>query len=257
MNATSVLISFGGAIAAFGLGWFVATTQIAADPSSSGSPLQGEALATELESILHVKDPQDRAQRLADFFAVADPKAALSLRETIRSGKSELKVDEITEILFARWWAGSDPESAFQNPINPSYSERHPWMRTVVLEWARQDPVAAATAVQKMPAGQALGRIEGARAIVDEWSSLEPMPEPDALFGVIAQLEPLARGGAIKHFVESMMTARGIDAALGFVRNIPADNAALGASIQQEFISRTAVALVNHDIDRAVAWAHE
>jgi hypothetical protein len=129
-------------------------------------------------------------------------------------------------------------------------------MRTVLREWAQQDPIAAAYAVQTLPSGPLRGRLEGARVVVDAWLALETIPDPSALMGTIKQLEPLARSGALEHFVDSMVKTRGIDATLDFVRSVPPDDA-LGGSIQHELLARTGVALLDHDIDRATDWARE
>ncbi len=256
MNSTSVITHIAAALAAFGLGWLLANANGPDTPSGPSSSITNEAAAAELESILGVEDPRDRANRLTTLFDQTDPSAALALHEILAQKGSQLFIDEMAEILFARWWAESDPESAFLNPINPPWIERHPWMRTVLREWAQQDPIAAARAVQTLQAGPLKGRLEGARVVVDAWLTLETMPDPSSLMGAIKQLEPLARGGALEHLVDSMVKARGIDATLDFVRGVPPDDA-LGGSVQQELLARTAVALIDHDIDRATDWARE
>jgi hypothetical protein len=258
MNANSVATHLAGALVAFALGWFLSSAGVDDSSTSASSPSAQTSNdpATALETILALDDPIDRAARLAAFLDRTDPSAALGLHEILQQKRSGLVIDETTEMLFASWWAQSDPETAFRNPVNPPWADRHPWMRTVLKEWARRDPVAAAYAVQAMPAGPLKGRIEGARTVVDEWLKLDEIPEPRALLGVIKQLEPIARSGAITHFVDSMIEDRGIDATLEFVRSIPPDELP-GGSVQHEFLARTGVVLINHDIDRAIAWADE
>lgn len=257
MNAKSAVSHLAAALAAFALGFFLANAGLL-DFDSSGRPAaQADAdPATALQAILGVDDPVDRAAQLAAFFARTDPSTAPGLHEILLQRESGLYIDEMSELLFASWWAKSNPEAAFQNPINPPWADRHPWMRTVLGEWARKDPQAAAVAVQQMPAGPLKGRIGGARAVVDAWLTLDVMPEPSALIGVIAQLEPLTRSGAISHLLGSMIEDRGIDSTLDFARSVPPDDA-LSENFQQEFLARTAVVLIDHDIDRAIAWADE
>jgi hypothetical protein len=75
---------------------------------------------------------------------------------------------------------------------------------------------------------------------------------------VIKQLEPIARGGALGHLVSTMLKNEGIDATLDFVRSVPPDkDGLLGGSVQHEILARTGVALLDHDVDRAVDWARE
>ena len=255
MNSKTILTHLVAALAAFGLGWSLSGgfNSGSADP---GSSLASGDPATALESALSVSDPIERARRLADFFDQTDPSAALGLHEILRTRVHGLYVDEMAEQLFASWWARSDPETALRNPVNPPWVDRHPWARTVLGEWARRDPVAAALAVQQMPAGPLIGRLSGAREVVDAWLELDTIPDPTPLLGVFKQLEPMARGGAISLFVGRMIEKSGIDATLDFVRSVPPDSVE-GGSIQHEFLARTAVVLIDHDIDRAIAWADE
>jgi len=165
-------------------------------------------------------------------------------------------MDEIVEILVAEWWADAAPQIAFVHPIDPLWPDRHPWVRTVVEAWTETDPIAAALAVQNMPAGPNKGRKSAARAVLDAWLALDTMPDPKALLGVIAQLEPMARGGALHHVAKTLIEHRGIDAALDVIRSMP-DERTPGGSVQQELLARTGVALLDFDEGRAVAWAAE
>ena len=65
--------------------------------------------------------------------------------------------------------AKADPEAAFRNRVDPAWTNRHPWVRTVAEEWVQRDPVAVAKAIDSLPQNPTQGRIEGARVVLDGW----------------------------------------------------------------------------------------
>ena len=107
-----------------------------------------------------------------------------------------------------------------------------------------------------MSAAPVDGRTAATRAIVNEWISLETLPDPTPLFGVLENLEPIVRGGALLHLARSLIEDRGIDAALGYVRTVDSSSGLRG-DIRTEFFARTGVALLDYDTAAAVAWAAE
>jgi len=209
-----------------------------------------------LESIISMESPRERARALVDLLDRTHPSSGLLVHEKLAELRTEPGMDEIVEILVAEWWADAAPQIAFVHPVDPLWPDRHPWARTVVEEWAEKDPVAAAIAVQNMPEGPNKGRKSAARAVLDSWLTLETMPDPKTLLGVVAQLEPMARSGALHHVAKTLIEHRGIDEALDVIRDMP-DERTPGGSVQQELLARTGVALLDFDSDRAVAWAAE
>lgn len=256
MPARSVLTHLLIALAAFGLGWLVAQSTGSAPSPRDYTGASGSNPASQLASILTIEDPLERTAALSAFFENTDQSAALVLSEMLAERDPDLIIDELTESLFGAWWARENPVAAFQNPLDPAWSERHPYMRNVFREWVRTDPAEAALAVLTLGTGPRKGRLEASRVVVDEWLALDPMPEPEPLIAVIKQLEPMARDGAITHLLESMIAERGVDRTLDFVRAIPPDSAVNG-SVQFEIQARTGVVLLDHDVDRAIAWARE
>ncbi len=257
MTFRSVMTHVAAALVAFGIGWQLAPRDAEPGSASSFFAATGDPSATLVE-ILRIDDARERATQLASFFDATDPSMAPLLRDLLVDPDAGLIVDETVESLFAQWWAEADPQAAFAATVNPRWTERHPWMRQVLRAWSRKDPVAAAIAVIQIPNGPSQGRIEAARVVVDEWLALDEMPDPTPLLAVIKQLEPMARGGALGHLVSTMLKEDGIDATLDFVRSVPPDkDGLLGGSVQHEILARTGVALLDHDVDRAVDWARE
>lgn len=255
MNSNSVLSHLAVGLIAFALAWAIATEQDSVGNPNDPATFDREPTVA-MATILRIEDAGDRATQLAAFLDQTDPSVAMILHEVLRERESDLIIDEVAEILLADWWAASDPESAFLHPVNPGWEGRHPWMRTILKRWTREDPVAAAMAVQSLPPGPLKGRLDGSRVVVDEWLSLDSMPDPRPLLEVIRSLEPMARGGAIEHVIRSMIKTDGVDQSLDFVRSLSPDNTP-GGSVHNEFLARTGVVLLNEDPDMAVAWAEE
>lgn len=255
MTTRSALGLAAGLLAAFALGWVLRGPADADDPTAQLATSQGDAAAA-LEAILSIDAPRERTRALLDLLDRTHPSAGLLLHEKLVELRRSLSVDEITEILVADWWAQAAPEIAFAHPIDPPWPDRHPWARTVLGVWVERDPSAAALAAQAMPSGPGGGRSAAARAVVDGWLALETLPDPTPLLGVLGQLEPIARGGALLHIAKTLIEDRGIDEALAVIRAVPPDDALKG-SVQQELLARTGVALLDFDPQRAVAWAAE
>ncbi|MBW2497413.1 MAG: hypothetical protein JRF61_09095 [Deltaproteobacteria bacterium] len=251
MRARVVVSHLVVALLAFGLGGMV----MKGGGGSSSAPA-GEPTAR-LAEVLKIEDPIDRTVSLARFLETADPASAIMLRELLFARDPELYVDAVTETLFASWWARSDPAAAFKNQVSPPWRDRHPWMRAVVSEWVRRDPVAAAEAVKGLPETIGQGRIEGARALMDGWFQNDQFNDPRPLFALLHPLEPKARARAIETLLDSMIESQGIDATEQYVESLKADPVAFGVSVESEIMSRMAVALLNHDVERAVAWAEK
>jgi len=210
-----------------------------------------------LREILNIEHSGQRATELAAFFARTDAQTYASpLLDLLMDREASLDVDEITELLFAEWWASADPEAAFNSPLHPRWKNRHPWMRQTLRAWAKEAPIPAARAVAELPGGPALGRLEGARAVIDTWLALDEIPDPRLLLEVIDQLEPVARSGALELMVSTLIERQGVDRALEVVRGIQPFDSENG-DIHHELLSRAGVALAKHDIPSAVAWAEE
>lgn len=255
MNTRTTVGVLIGLLAAFALGWFAAGGG-ASDGAGPRQTTASREAPLAFEAALEIEAPRARTRALLDFLDATDPAVALNLYEKMRELRKEGLVDEIAEILVASWWAEAAPEAAFAHPINPQWADRHPWARTVIQHWGSVDPESAAYAVQGMSAAPADGRTAATRAIVDAWLELETLPDPRPLFGVLENLEPIVRGGALLHIARSLIEDRGVSAALDYVRSVDASSGLRG-DIRTEFFARTGVALLDYDPAAATAWAAE
>jgi hypothetical protein len=257
MNARWVVLLIVVAGAAFALGRATVRSDGQEGPVS-GALLRMDDPAARFGEILAMGDARERTRQLVQLFDATDPALAPRLRAVLEEREAALRVDETTEALFAQWWARADPAAAYREAFNPLCSDRHPWIREVMRAWTPQDPTAAAAAVLDLPPGPSRGRLEAARAVVDAWLAMDDIPDPMPLFLVVEQLEPVARGGALQHVVETMAERRGVPATLDFVRGLPLDGGdALSSDVMNEVLSRTAIVLLEHDPALAVAWAAE
>jgi hypothetical protein len=252
MSARTLLTHLVVAALAFALGWSLSR----GGPEAPSRQTVADAdPAAAFAEILRIDDPRERTLALVSFFDRTDPSSAIMLRDVLTATESGLIVDEIAETLFAAWWAEADPAAAFANVVDPAWADRHPWVRTVTQEWVRRDPLAAVAAVESLPPGPTRGRLEAARVLLDEWFVPEDFADPTPLVGLVRQFELKPRARAVEHMLDRMIDARGIEATERFVEALPPDSDSIGVSIQQEFMARMGVALLDHDIARAQAWA--
>lgn len=252
MNARAVLTHLAAALAAFGLGYFVFSSQTTHSPiRSSGDP------AAEFADIIAISDVHTRTQALLDFFAAADPAWAERLRDEVDpAAESRIILDEIAETLFASWWARTNPEAAFERRLDPAWSNRNPWLREVMLAWVPKDPTRAAQAALTLPQNADRGSVEAARVLVDHWWDNPQSNDPTPLVDLIRKLEVVPRAGAIQRLIEKSVEHRGLDATEKFVESLPPEED-IGISVQKEVMARFAQSALNHDKSRAIAFANK
>jgi hypothetical protein len=270
MNARMIVSHLVVAVGALWLGWTLATSTLeeAAPGSAVGSSegLLGSSLDPSLDTeqspvshfaeLLVIEDPAERTVALAKFFRSADPAWAQRLRDEVNSEGSELVLDEISETLFASWWARSDPESAFTNRVDPAWANRHPWVRAVFREWMKVDAMAAVEAIDTLPTTPGRGRLEASRVVLDEWFQQDEVADPTPLLALLPHLEPKTRARAIKRMMTSMIETRGLEATEEFALSVPSDSDTIGTQIQPEIMARMGIALLGRDVDRAIEWAN-
>lgn len=259
MTARTILSHLLLAALAFALGW-----GLSGGPSGNvdrsgleGSMVvaPGEDPSTAFAQILLIEDPRRRADALVDFFDATDPKWAQLLHESVTDPEAGIVLDEIAELLFASWWAQADAPNAFGHIIDPPYGNRHPWVRAVLREWTLQDPAGAALAVNSLPPGPYRGRLDGARTVLDGWFKTEHEADYVPLLAILSELDGKQRGLATQRVLDSLVEERGIDAAEAFVTNVPDNLESISFNLKQELMARMGVALLDEDVDRAVAWA--
>ena len=257
MTARSIVTHLIVAGIAFAIGWTLSTGGSSDSSAKSLGAVASEEPVAVMAEILRIPDPAERAVALAGFFESTDPVWAQLLWEALTAEGTELPVDEITETLFASWWAKSDPAAAFAHIVDPGWANRHPWVRSVLREWVRQDPLAAAAAVATLPPDPTRGRLDGARIVLDEWFEQDETVDPTPLLGLIRQLEPLPRAAAIERILTSMIEAHGLDATERFAESVPSEAGAIGVNLKQELMARMGVVLLAHDVERALGWAQK
>ncbi len=241
------------ALLAFAIAWVV----LPGRQGERGAPALPADPVTAFAEILAIEDPHARAQALVDFFSSADPAWADRLRaEIAKPDGSGLALDEMAEILFASWWAKSDPQAAFAGRVDPGWPNRHPWLREVIRAWTGSDPLRAAEAAASLPPNPDRGGVEAARIRVEHWWDRPGSTEIGPLYGLINALPVMPRAGAIQRLIETSIEHRGIDATEQFIESIPKQEE-FGSSVQQEMLARFGQALLKHDIERAKAWGLE
>ena len=119
---------------------------------------------------------------MADFFDRANPNDAYDLREVFRIEREH--VDEVAELLLAAWWARFDPQTALARRMHPHWSGRHPWIETVVREWARAAPESALQAVAEMDKQRVEPHQAAVRSLIRGWfegNGSDPTPLLDVI----------------------------------------------------------------------------
>jgi len=239
------------AIVACGAGAWLVSSRIDHGPELTATDPVGRLI-----EIHHLADPAERARALVDFFAEADPADAPTLLEALKEDP-EVLPDEMTEILFASWWAQSDPEAAFEKRINPPWVDRHPWMRTVVATWVYSDPNRVAEGVMDLSVeNPAHGRVEAAQTLLDRWFDATE-EDPVVLLQIIQTLEVKPRTYAMRQYLNALVDARGLDGAEQFVESIALDKGEFDMNVRNEILGRMGSVIAAHDIERAKRWAEK
>jgi hypothetical protein len=242
MKVSHIAVLLVVAAVSFGLG-----ARLSA-PSDDQQPVYGDDALERFAELLQMDAPGPRASALAHFFSQANPTDAEGLRDVMNQERPH--VDSIAEMLFASWWAGFAPELALEQRFHPPRTGRHPWVRAVFSQWARTDPETALAAAVEMPSESWAGRQEATRALMRNWFST-PESEPGPLLHAIAVTEgnPRERAAVTEFFLESLIEARGLDAAEAFVGQLEP------GPLTGELEKRLAVEVFGTDPDRAIEWA--
>lgn len=252
MNARAITTHFGVAVLAFALGYAV----FSARKEGESAIRHSDDPTAEFAEIVQIQDAHARAKALLDFFASADPAWAERLRAEVDPQASEIVLDEIGEILFASWWARSNPEAAFENRIDPAWRNRNPWLREVMIAWSAKDPAQAAVAANTLPPNPDRGVVEAVRILVDHWWDKPESANPTPLVDLIRKLEVVPRAGAIQRLIELSMKHRGVEETEKFVESLPEEED-IGVSVQSEMLARFGQALLDYDKPHAIRWANK
>lgn len=252
MNARAIATHLGVAVLAFALGYAVFSNRAGSTPEIRHS----DDPVAEFAEIVQIEDAHARARGLVDFFASADPAWAERLRDAVDPAESKIVLDEIGEILFASWWARSNPEAAFERRIDPAWRNRNPWLREVMIAWSATDPTQAAKAANTLPPNPDRGVVEAVRILVDHWWDKPESADPTPLLDLIRKLEVVPRAGAIQRLIELSMKHRGVEATEAFVESLPEEED-IGVSVQSEVLARFGQSLLEYDKDHAIRWANK
>ena len=240
------------AAGALGLGLGLVVMRGLPGGGASLAPI-GDPVAALGEAVA-IEEPRARIRALLDFFDAADPAGAKRLRESVNEADSPIFLDETGEMLFAAWWAEQDPEAAFQNLIDPAWSNRHPWLREVMRAWVKRSPADAAAAAAALPPNPNLGSVEAARVLVDHWWDDPKNEDAAPILALINTLDTRTRGAAIYRLLEHAIEMRGVEATERIVEAVP-ESEDLTFDLRQEMFGRYVQNLVDKDIDAAVRFA--
>ena len=212
----------------------------------------GVSTEARLVAILRVPDPGLRMRQLLEFFEQADPAQADELREVLV--REHHDVDQIAKVIFAEWWAGSNPAAAMDNPLPENWGGDDAWSRVVIREWARQDPQAALAHALEMSGMQEDEQFETYRALIQGWFDRSDTDPNDLLpiFERFLLLRP--RGELIKIWVNLMLRTRGIDYSIAYAEAMPENDETL--VVKQQLMGRLASLLVSQNFDKALAFAN-
>lgn len=189
-------------------------------PRSAGLELDSQSTSTatstsfdehRLASILATPDRLRREKRLLALFESLPPEEFTSVWESFERLRPNLDASAI--LTLVEWWAGFDPESAFETA--GSFGDLGTLARaTVVRRWAQRDPVGAKEALENRKDGHpaqlslALVRGWGESEQTGAWRYAEQMPigalRQQAIGALVHQL--LLRDGpeVLTHFVEQL-----------------------------------------------------
>jgi len=251
MNARPILLALAAALLGLGLGYVLFS------PRAGGGlgPAPADPIAA-FHDALATPEPHARTRALLDFFATVDASWAPRLRSEVNQPGSKVQLDEIGEILFASWWARSDPAAAFANLVDPAWANRHPWVRYVTRAWAAADPAKAAEAVAGLPPHPDRGRMEAMRELVEHWWDGSQSNDVAPLLALIQEMPVTARAGAIERLLETSIDRVGLDETARFVESLPRPEA-FGTSAEYELLARYGQILVERDVERARRFAEK
>lgn len=243
---------------AFLLGWIAAGIREGGDANEPAVSLEQYADPSEaFVAALRLEDPGARARVLSALLEATSPERARELHDLLVNPEPGMIVDEIAEALVASWWARTDPAAAFENVVDPAWSGRHPWLRNVLREWVKRQPIMAVEAVGTLPPEQEQSRLEAARVVLDGWLALDDLPDPTPLVKLFRHLELKPRALAMERMLDALVQRRGIDATERFVESLQPLSGTIGPNVEQELRARMGVVLLDHDVERAIEWADE
>ncbi|MBJ19029.1 MAG: hypothetical protein GY910_00220 [bacterium] len=221
--------------------------------SKDGIPeVAGDNAETQLVAILRGPDPGLRMRQLFAFFEHADPAQADELRAVFV--REHHDVDQIAKVIFAAWWAGSDPTAAMDNPLPPNWGGDDAWSRVVIRKWAQRDPQAALAHALEMSGKPEAVQFETYRALIQGWFDRSDT-DPDDLLPVFERFLLLRpRGELIKIWVNLMLRTRGVDYSIAYAEAMPENDETL--VVKQQLMGRLASRLVGEDFDKALAFAN-
>jgi hypothetical protein len=114
------------------------------------NPTIGEAEAlSSLHTILVAPDPIQRLRELGQLLPAVEPEAAPALAKTLET--SPISRGDPEAVLFSRWWARFDPESAYQWGLSDPRLHFASVVAAVFRVWANRDPETALSRAAALP----------------------------------------------------------------------------------------------------------
>lgn len=226
------------------------------EPSAPSPGSSTEAPIEALRTAVQIEDAPKRVRALLELFESTDPKWAPALRDSVNQEGSQIVLDEVGEMLFAAWWARTDPKAAFDGKVDPAWANRHPWIREVMRAWVAVEPKQATEAVGALPPGPDRGKVEAIRVLVDHWWDNPGNTDAGPILALFNNLELRTRASAIARLAEKSLEKRGVEATEAFVEAVPVTDD-IAFDVRQEVFARYVQALVDHDIEAALRFTDE
>ena len=133
----------------FALGAAIGHATLRLDPKPTIAEAEAQSA---LRAILAVPDPIQRLRELGRLLPSVEPEAAPVLARTLES--SPISRGEPESVLFSRWWASFDPESAFQWSIADPSAQQASVVAAIFRVWARRDLETALSRAAALPSDE-------------------------------------------------------------------------------------------------------
>ena len=201
---------------------------------------RGERAAQQVREILADTDALRRVTELGSLLARLGPDAVPAVTAVFEA--APLNRGDVELALFGSWWAGLDPEAAWQWAKTDWRAEHTVVMAAIARSWAHSDPKAALDHAQLPFRGQARVTVAAAMA---GW---EESGQPGLVEYVQGNPEPMTQQRLGETLAERKMLVLGAEQALAWADALPQDFATV-------MRPRVASAVAEADPTVAAAWA--
>jgi len=245
LAASALMLS----VAAFGLGFIAGSSHEPANEPPKrvvrGDPLPPDGVAAAVAATLTNADTLKRTAELAALLSNLGPDALTEVRTAFDA--VFVTWGDIEVILLAQWWAGFDPQAAWEWSQRELIGKHPSVVATAVRTWAARDPEGAREMVATIASPDQ--RRASTEALISGW---EESGQP-GLLDYVAQLPYGAeRQTTTARMARRMVLRDGIEATIRWAEQIPDD---AHGKFKLHAYRRVASALAEVDPHKAAAWA--